>query len=73
MDNSIAIPSRIIDGIGPIHFNTFNAAARSKACFPHTRDGFGNGDGGKTAAAKETPISQTRDGAGNYAVLASGY
>ena len=39
----------------------------------HTRNGVGNGDGGQTAATTEAVISQTRDGVGNFAILASYY
>ena len=65
MDNSIAILSRIIDGIGRIHYNTFKTAATREVGNPHTCDGFGNGDGGQTTATSEAVISQTRDGVGN--------
>ena len=65
MDNSIAIPSRIIDGIGRIHYNTFKPTAECEAATSHTRDGVGNGDGGQTAATPEAVFSHTRDGVGN--------
>ena len=65
MNNSIAILSWIIDGIGRIHYNTFNAAATIEARTFHTRDGVGDGDGGQTAAPRETVLYQTRDGVGN--------
>ena len=65
MNNSIAILSWIIYGIGRIHFNTFKAAAPREAAISQTLDGVGNGDRGKTAATTEAGISQTRDGVGN--------
>ena len=44
-----------------------------EAAIVQTRDGVGDGDRGQTAAIRETPFSQTRNGVGNLAFFASCY